>query len=77
MGNTGKQCNPIKCSSPVDLDLKGQQYSEPTKCIGKQIDYMAKPETKLNDFNREASKSYMIGQMPTFGVIRMAGRGMR
>lgn len=60
-----------------DLDLKGQQYSEPTKCIGKQIDYMAKPETKLNDFNREASKSYMIGQMPTFGVIRMAGRGMR
>ncbi|EGE6108476.1 replication protein [Escherichia coli] len=40
-----------------DLDLKGQQYSEPTKCIGKQIDYMAKPETKLNDFNREASKS--------------------
>lgn len=40
-----------------DLDLKGQQYSEPTRCIGKQIDYMAKPETKLNDFNREASKS--------------------
>lgn len=40
-----------------DLDLKGQQYSEPTKGIGKQIDYMAKPESKLNDFNREASKS--------------------